>query len=169
MFSFSRLHLLVSLVACAGILQFLASLFLAVNLYAGGTGMQPESKGYSWTGNFSATGGAHGPGQAQTTPSPARMFNRSVLLLGSSLLPFFAVLPSVLERNRAAIWLAGTLSACGLVGIGLTPYDRHFVAHHIALGAWVGPWSHPGACLCFCPRPRAVGPRWGSSRVPWHS
>ena len=137
MSSFSRLHLLVSLVACAGILQFLASLFLAVNLYAGGTGDQPELKGYSWTGNFLSDLGRTRAWSGSDNASSARMFNRSVLLLGSSLLPFFAVLPSVLERNRAAIWLAGTLSACGLVGIGLTPYDRHFVAHHIALGVWV--------------------------------
>lgn len=137
--SYTSVTTLVSLIACLGIGQFLVSLILAVNLYAGGTSLEPRSQGYAWTGNFLSDLGRTRAWSGADNAASARKFNRAVIVLGASLLPFFAVLAWVLEQSRAAIWLSGTLSACGLIGIGLTPYDQHFVAHHIALGVWIGP------------------------------
>ncbi len=69
----------------------------------------------------------------------ATVFNGSVIILGAALLPFFSILPTTIGRLRKLVWISGTLSALGLIGIGLTPYDRHFAAHYVALGLWIGP------------------------------
>jgi hypothetical protein len=69
----------------------------------------------------------------------ATLFNTSVICLGVALLPFFAILPTTVARGKTIIRISGTVSAVGLIGIGLTPYDLYFVAHHVALGLWIGP------------------------------
>ena len=65
-----------------------------------------------------------------------RLFSIALSLRADSV---FAVMPAVLQEGRSVLCVSGVLSAIGLIGIGLTPCDRYFVAHHAALGLWIGP------------------------------
>ena len=127
---FNRANLLFGLVAWLGILQFAVSVYHAMTIY-------PD--GYSITGNFLSDLGRMETHNGNDNSVCASLFDRSVIVLGISLIPFFAVMPSVLQQGRSVLRVSGVLSAIGLIGIGLTPYDRYFFAHHVALGLWIGP------------------------------
>ena len=110
------------IVALAGITQFVCAVVRAIH----------TMDGYSITENFLSDLG-------RTHSSSASLFNGSAVILGISLVPFFTAMPDVLERGQTVVRLSGVLSSLGLVGIGLTPYDKYFVAHHVALALWIGP------------------------------
>jgi hypothetical membrane protein len=132
-----RTNFLFGLLACIGIAQFLGATHVAIRSYpasADGT-----ESGYELTGHFLSDLGSTKTTDGLPNSNSAILFNSSVMGLGISLAPFLCVLAS--HCGRLA-WLAGgcgALSSVGLVGIGLTPYDVYFTAHHIALGLWLGP------------------------------
>ncbi len=123
-------NLVFGLLALLGILQFALSVYHAINIY-------PD--GYSITNNFLSDLGRTATLKGADNAVCASIFDRSVVALGISLIPFFSVMPTVLQKGRSVLCVLGVLSAIGLIGIGLTPYDRYFVAHHVALGLWIGP------------------------------
>ena len=135
----NRTYLVLSLVASLGIVQFLFAVAIAIKYYPGGNSASPYGSGYSLLNNFLSDLGRTKTWSGADNSISALVFNLSVILLGASLLPFFAVLPSTVRKGGAIVWISGMLSAIGLIGIGLTPYDRYFVAHHVALGLWIGP------------------------------
>ncbi|MEM7785640.1 MAG: DUF998 domain-containing protein, partial [Planctomycetota bacterium] len=69
-------------------------------------------------------------------------FNYSLIWLGFSLIPMFLMIwitdprQSISAKMTAAL---GTVSAIGLMGLGCSPVDRYFVAHHAWLAVWVFP------------------------------
>jgi hypothetical protein len=131
-----RLNLLFGLVACAGIAQFLASTSTAIGRYPA---KSDGGSGYELAGQFLSDLGCTKTPDGLPNHASARVFNRSVIGLGITLAPFLGVLAS--HCGRLA-WLAGgcgLVSSAGLVGIGLTPYDVYFTAHHVALGLWLVP------------------------------
>lgn len=115
--------LFTGMAAVFGIVQFAAAVTLAMNV----------SEDYAMTGQFLSDLGRADNAEA------APIFNRGVVILGVLLIPFFLVMPRVLQRFRNLIRVAGVVSACGLIGIGLTPYDQFFVAHQLCLAMWVAP------------------------------
>ena len=126
-----RLRLFVSIAALLGLAQFLVAVAYAIAYYPGG---------YSFFGDFLSDLGRNATGKA--SPGVSRLFNRSIVLLGLSLLPFFALVPSTLDSGGRTSWVfgvGGAISATGLIGIGLTPYDVYTVAHNVALVAWLAP------------------------------
>jgi hypothetical membrane protein len=128
-----RTRLLVSMIACLGLAQFLLAVGFAIAYYPGG---------YSFFGNFLSDLGRTATKSGYDNPLCSRVFNGGVVGLGVSLLPFFALVPSTLGSEDRAGWVftvVGVISATGLIGIGLTPYDVYFVAHHVALAVWLGP------------------------------
>lgn len=128
-----RFRLFVSMTACAGLAQFLLALGYAMTHYPGG---------YSFFGNFLSDLGRTRNWGGEDNLICSMVFNRSIVALGLSLLPFFAFVPSTLGSGARTSWLfalGGAVSAAGLIGIGLTPYDVYFVAHHVALVAWLAP------------------------------
>ena len=136
MYRFSRTHLLVSVVAFIGIVQFLVAVPMAIHRYPAGI----LGKGYSMSDNFlSDLGCSRTFFWQEDNSASAAIFNRSAIILGASLLPFFSILPTTIGRLRKLVWISGILSALGLIGIGLTPYDLHFTAHNTALALWIGP------------------------------
>jgi hypothetical membrane protein len=90
-------------------------------------------------GNFLSDLGCSRTSSGRDNAVSAAVFNNSVIVLGVTLLPFFAILPATLPGLRKLVWLSGSLAAIGLIGIGLTPYDRYFAAHNVCLGLWLGP------------------------------
>jgi hypothetical protein len=133
MYRFSRLHLLVSVTALLGIAQFLVGVAMAVRCYPPGI----QKQGYSVCDNFLSDLGCSQTRWREDNSVSATIFNRSAIILGVSLIPFFAVLPTTVIAFRKLIWFSGVLSALGLIGIGLTPYDLYFAAHMTTLGVWL--------------------------------
>jgi hypothetical membrane protein len=131
----SRTHLIVSVIAFLGIVQFLGGVTMAIHRYPVFIG----TIGYSVSDNFLSDLGCSRTPWGQDNSASAAFFNRSAMILGATLLPFFSILPTTIGRLRKVVWISGTLSALGLIGIGLTPYDLHFTAHNVALGLWIGP------------------------------
>ncbi len=133
MFQARRFRLIVSVVACLGLAQFLLSLAYAIAYYPGG---------YSFFGNFLSDLGRTRTWAGSDNQLCSLLFNRAIVVLGLSLLPFFAFVPSTLGTGKRIPWvfaLGGALSSTGLIGIGLTPYDVFFIFHHIALAVWLAP------------------------------
>ncbi len=118
------------LLALAGIVQFAVCLVLAVRAYPGG--YQAASH---YLSDLGCTRTAFGASNATS----AAYFNGSVIRLGVMLLPFFALTPAVLESGSWLVRVSGVLSALGLIGIGLTPYDTMLASHLLALGLWIVP------------------------------
>ncbi len=134
MYQTSRTHLIVSLVAFCGLVQFLVAVAIAIRYYPGDFG-----RSYSIFDNYLSDLGRSRTFFGQDNFVSAALFNGSAVILGASLLPFFLILPTTIGTLRKAVWVSGILSALGLIGIGLTPYDLHFTAHMTALGLWIGP------------------------------
>lgn len=137
----NRINLVFGLIAWLGIVQFAISVRYAVSLYA---------DDYSVAENFLSDLGRTVTFDGTDNSNCANVFNRSVIILGITLLPFFAVMPSVLQRGRFAIRAFGLLSSLGLIGIGLTPYDLYFIPHHAALVLWIGPMLLTVVTLLIC-------------------
>ncbi|MBN2291889.1 MAG: hypothetical protein JXM70_05655 [Pirellulales bacterium] len=127
---FNRINTVFGLVALLGIFQFWRSICWAIANYPGG---------YSLTNNFLSDLGRLTTLSGMDNSQCASVFSRSVVILAVSLIPFFAVMPGVFDSGRWILRVSGILSAIGLIGIGLTPYDRYFFAHHVALGLWIIP------------------------------
>jgi hypothetical membrane protein len=113
------------IVALGGIGQFVYSTVVAIEHYG---------CDYSITSNFLSDLGRTKTVGGGTNTVSAAIFNRGAILLGVSLLPFFGIRPSVVEKYRKTMRSSGILSSAGLIGIGLTPYDQYYVAHNMALG-----------------------------------
>jgi len=128
----NKLVLVFGLLAMSGIAQFVFSLALAIDQYG-------DEDGYSITENFLSDLGRTRTVDGLNNVAASAIFNRSVVILSLSLVPFFCALTTVLHKHRASVPSFGVVSSLGLVGIGLTPYDRYFVAHNVALGLWLGP------------------------------
>jgi hypothetical membrane protein len=131
----SLLHLIVSLAGFLGIMQFACVVMVAIHRYPA-SGIR---HGYSISKNFLSDLGCSRTPMGEDNSASATVFNPSAVILGVSLLPFFWVLSTTIYQLRRTVWFSGTLSALGLIGIGLTPYDKHFAAHMVALGFWIGP------------------------------
>ena len=126
----NRINIVFGLIALLGIFQFGLATCWAIANY-------PD--GYSITNNFLSDLGRRTTLGGMDNSLCATLFSSSVVVLAIALIPFFSVMPSVFESGRSILRGSGILSAIGLLGIGLTPYDHYFFAHHAALGLWVGP------------------------------
>ncbi len=67
----------------------------------------------------------------------SQKFSLAMILAGLSLILFFCVLAVTMPDGKISIGLSGIISAIGLIGIGITPYDRFFNLHHVALFTWL--------------------------------
>ena len=126
----NKTNLVCGFVALLGIAQFGYGLVRAVRCYPGG---------YLLSEHFLSDLGRTVTSNGQINTVSASIFNQSVIVLGCSLIPFFLAMPEVLETGRWLVRLSGVLSALGLVGIGLTPYNSHLAAHLVALCLWLVP------------------------------
>jgi hypothetical membrane protein len=127
-------------VSCFGVVQFLCLCTLAALLYPGGTLLERSTTGYSFSENFLSDLGRTDSWSNKPNARAATLFNGAVVVLGVSIVPFFLCLPLHAPDRSHLLWVAaafGLGSAVALVGIGLTPYDVYFGAHHTALFFWV--------------------------------
>jgi len=91
--------------------------------------------GYSFSENFLSDLG-------RASVDNSSMFNGSMIILGLSLIPLFGMVTALDPRrsfSAKATTVFGIISAAGIIGMGMTPIDRQFVSHHVALAAWLFP------------------------------
>ena len=123
---FKTLLIAVLSISLLGIAQFIAATAVSMARF-------PD--GYSFSENFLSDLG-------RASIASSSMFNGSLVVLGLSLLPLFGMV-TVLDPRRSvsaqATTVLGVVSALGIVGLGLTPIDRQFISHHVALAAWLFP------------------------------
>lgn len=134
----NRSHFAISLVAWAGLLQFALCFYWAMSVYGGGSQIASRMRGYSLSHNFLSDLGRTVAWSGSPNPS-CLIFNISIVLLGASLLTFFVRVPDESSASPVSVRFFGVMSAIGVIGIGLTPYDRFLVAHNVALVMWLGP------------------------------
>jgi hypothetical membrane protein len=141
--AFLRLWRWGNAVCCLGVLQFVACVGLAMLCYPGGSVADRHSPGYAIFGNFLSDLGRETAWCGRPNGASCRLFNISIVLLGLATAPFFLFLPLHAPDRAALLGVAaalGVVSACGLIGIGLTPYDRYLEAHLRALAWWLVPF-----------------------------
>lgn len=119
-----------ALVAVAGICQFLAALFYAAKHYP---------NGYFWYKHFISDLGRTVTSDGIDNSANTLLFSASSLVLGLMILPFLLVLPTAFTRGGVWLRILGVLTVLGLIGIGQTPYDVYFFAHHAFLFLWIIP------------------------------
>ena len=124
----NRTNVICGLVALLGILQFAYCVYHAANV-------TPD--GYSISEHFLSDLGRTKTHSGRDNTACADIFNRSVMLLGVSLIPFFSVISKTLEEGRWIVCSSGIFASLGLICIGATPYDKHEVEHYMALGLWI--------------------------------
>jgi hypothetical membrane protein len=130
-------------VSCAGVLQFLCCLTLAVWAYPGGTPLGSKTAGYSFFENYLSDLGMTRTWAGDSNLLSSGLFNYSLLLLALATIPFFLLLPLHAADKPVLLWSAscfGVLSSLGMLGVALTPLDRHFVGHVTALFFWIVPF-----------------------------
>ena len=129
MIQLNRSHFLLSVAAWCGMLQFVICVKGAMQVYDGG---------YSLSHHFLSDLGRTVSLSGMPNPSCV-LFNLSVVILGTALLGFFVLVPPAVDEGRWFVRVPGILSAMGIIGIGLTPYDKLLVPHIVALVLWLGP------------------------------
>lgn len=113
----------------------LATLGVAHFFLATAVAMTHFPDGYSMEGNFLSDLG-------RSSMPYSDWFNFSLIFLGLSVVPLYLTLIIVDPRDSFSMKLAagfGILSGMGLVGLGMTPFDKFFALHHLALGVWLFP------------------------------
>lgn len=113
-------------IAALGVIQFLLCVWF---------GMVNYDAPFSLAENFLSELG-------RTTYNYGYVFNVAMMVLGLSQVPLFVMLakfnPDDLVSMKIASWL-GVVSSFGIVGLGLTPENRLYVLHHVALVIWLFP------------------------------
>lgn len=132
--------LIILLLALIGLGQFLVAVPIAMDAYPGGTRSNMHSSGYSWEGNWLSDLGRSTAWSGQANGS-AWIFNYSIVVLGLSLVVFFAgstrandEVPNVFAWVTAG---SGCVSGLGLVLLGVTPFDIYHKLHLAALAVWI--------------------------------
>ena len=125
---FNRTNIVCGSIAILGIVQFAASVIHSIGEYPGG---------YDVGTHFLSDLGRTRTLTGFNNEICASRFNRSLILLGILLIPFFVTMSSTFEHGRAVSTASGVCSAVGLIGIGSTPYNVYLLEHLMALGMWL--------------------------------
>ena len=138
--------------AALGLGQFLFCVHAAMDCYPGGTIADKDSIGYSWSENWLSDLGRRKAVNGFDNVTSATYFNRSIIILGATLLLFFVVSIRAFEERTIgsiATALAGLLASVGLIGIGLTPVDVAYELHITSLLVWIIPMLCLGVVFSY--------------------
>ncbi len=135
-----------------GLVQFAIALPIAMNDYPGGTVRDVDTEGYSWNGNWISDVGRRTAWNGEPNTFGSWIFTISIIALGSSLIVFFVAShrsSAELDFGTFVITSCGAIASLGLIGIGLTPYDVFFTAHHVMLFTWIVPMFAVAAAFSY--------------------
>jgi hypothetical membrane protein len=141
--------------ALASVVQFVAVVPRAMQLYPGGTILDATTRGYSWNENWLSDLGRVRAFNGDDNRASAKLFNRSVVVLGIGMILFFLASNRAFEEMtplRAIGQMSGVLAGVGLIGVGFTPVDRFYTAHMNSLLLWIIPMAGYAVILaieCF--------------------
>ena len=127
-------------VSCFGVIQFILLCLWATAAYPGGTIVEHNTVGYSFSENFLSDLGRSVAWCGESNGTAELLFTTGMVVLGLSIIPFFLFLPLHAPDRSTVLWAAavsGIGSALALIWIGLTPYDLYFESHHTALFFWI--------------------------------
>ena len=117
-------------VVVLGVLQFMEGIYRAISVF-------PEP--FSIFDRFLSELGR----DSKATADSRRLFERSTVLLGLSMFPFFYGIARAhaeeLPGKTMAFCSCGIASATGLMGIGVTPYNRFLAFHICSILLWLIP------------------------------
>lgn len=125
-------------ILCA--IYFFVSTTLAMQAYPGGTIQNRTSEGYSFFDNYFSDLGRSRAWNREPNHRSNHYFQTSLLLVGSSLVLFFFILPSFFWEPEAQ-FIAVVATICGIaaslcyIGIALTPLDYNYYRHTIFVRA----------------------------------
>jgi len=131
---------LAATITIVGNVQFLIGTAVAMALYAGGTAWAREASGYSFWTNFFSDLGLWRSWSGRSNEASSVLFGVTTALFGLSLLPLYGMIGCLLPGQRIVsrvVQVTGTLSAIGIVGASITPYDHFNTAHTVAVGGWL--------------------------------
>jgi hypothetical membrane protein len=133
---FDRRVIFTALLALLGICTFCVLCATAIRDY-----QRPDGEPYALTLQFLSDLG-------MSDSNVAHYFNRGLIVLGITLIPFFLAVPGIDRPD--AVWLrfiglSGGVASMGLIGLGLFPAD--FDMHNVMLALWAIPT--PFAIICF--------------------
>ena len=123
-----------------GVVQFLVLSHAAMLFYPGGSPINRTGTGYRYFENPYSDLGRSQAWNGQDNSVSALMFNTAMMALGVLMIPFFVFLPMHAPDKPILLGIgavAGVFSSLSLAGIGWTPYDLQFAAHHWWLAIWV--------------------------------
>lgn len=125
-----------------GAVQFVTLSAIAMAFYSGGTAWNSNADGYTfWFNMFSDLGRTVSySGDVNTTS--AILFNFSLSFFGVSLFAFYFTLPNRISINRILIVflrMIGSISATGMILIGISPDDILSRLHMIGVWLWAVP------------------------------
>ena len=125
-------------IICA--IQFFVSSTIAMMVYPGGTIHNRMSEGYSFFDNYFSDLGRTRAWNRQPNHLSNRFFQSSLIIVGTSLVLFFMILPSFFKSSEAQ-FIAVVAAMCGIIaalcyiGIALTPLDYNYYRHTLFVRA----------------------------------
>jgi len=133
---YNRWIVCAAVIATLGICQFCALITIAIKDYRG-----PAGESYAITEQYLSELGTR-------NSNVRHHFNRALILLGLTLVPFFMAIPG--SDTKDSVWLklvglAGATAAMGLIGLGAFPADDGL--HRVMLAIWAIPM--PLMIICF--------------------
>ncbi len=108
---------------------------LAMLLYSGGNGLDPEMEGYSFLYNFFSDLGLWVSFAGVSNATASTLFGVGLTIVGLSLIPYYVYMPIFAPTKIISrIWfsigsLIGIIASIAYVGIAFTPWDLRLSAH----------------------------------------
>jgi hypothetical protein len=120
-----------------GSIQFVVLSTIAMFFYAGGTQIDPSSKGYSFWFNYFSDLGLTVTYSGAPNTVPLIMFVTFFFIWGSSIIALFVSLPSMFLETRGGRWISiiggvfAIIVGMGIIGLVIYPADIEPLIHSI--------------------------------------
>ncbi|TFH26576.1 MAG: DUF998 domain-containing protein [Promethearchaeota archaeon] len=108
---------------------------LAMLLYSGGNGLDPEMEGYSFLYNFFSDLGLWTSFAEVSNATASILFGVGLTIVGLSLIPYYIYMPIFTPTKKSSrFWfsigsLIGIVASIAYVGIAFTPWDLRLSTH----------------------------------------
>ncbi len=146
----------------SAVVQFVFIWVVSMWLYPGGNEWNPDAAGYSfWRNTFSDLGKAVAY-DGRAIGASAVVFNVSLIVLMLSFGPLWWLLPNAFPTHRrtgCVVRCLGAISIVGMIGVGLTPSDRHLTLHAAAIGLAAVPGLGAYVLSCWAMLQDRTAPR----------